>query len=96
MATSFEERAKKVDIFEALPKEEKLEYFHKAIDILSGLYTCTRTWSAWDYETMTKDDFWEAQDVDDIVFETAVTLHDFRMSKYRKYKIDTLLESEKN
>lgn len=38
-----------------------------AIKILDDLYCCTRVWSAWEYKTMSQDDFHFAAEDDNIV-----------------------------
>jgi hypothetical protein len=41
---------------------------HDAIaENLTSVYICTRVWSAWNYGTMTRDDFMDATDCDEFV-----------------------------
>lgn len=40
---------------------------HRIWDALSGLYTCDRVWSAWQYGTMREDDFAPAEDDEDVI-----------------------------
>lgn len=51
------------------PSDEELR--QRVADCLREVYTCSRVWEAWQYNTMTEDDFapaWESDDlIDDLV-----------------------------
>lgn len=40
----------------------------------SDVFSCTRTWSAWSYETMVADDFVSLSDDEDLIHEIALEL----------------------
>ena len=70
--------------WESLSEDNKQKYYNKAMDILNGLYHCDRIWEAWQYGTMTQDDFILANEDDNIVEEIAKKLHDFIKQEINK------------
>ncbi len=62
--------------FDDLPEAEQNKYYDKATELLEGLLWCERTWEAWGHGTMTKYDFIDAADDDNIIYDTAVRLHE--------------------
>jgi hypothetical protein len=47
----------------------KQDIEQKVIDCLSDLYVCGRVWEAWNYNTMTRDDFSLAREDENIVYD---------------------------
>ena len=63
--------------FDNLSEQEQTKYLDKATELLLGLHYCSRVWEAWSVGTMTQYDFGNADEDDDIVWETAETLYNF-------------------
>ena len=61
--------------FDQLPDEEQKKYADLVSDILGESLFCTREWSGWAYNTMSAEDFHEAADDGDYVYEKAEELY---------------------
>jgi hypothetical protein len=64
--------------FDDLPEERQTVYLDKAAELLDDLWYCSRAWEAWHVGTMAQHDFYYAAEDDDIVYDTAKTLYDFK------------------
>lgn len=82
--------------FVELSDSEKQFYYDKAVDFFNGkdLLYCTRVWNAWQYNSMSEDDFLNVEDDDDLIHELAEFIYDIVKVKERKFKIGNLLNNE--
>ncbi len=79
--------------FKDLNEKDQAFYFNIAIECLSDLKYCTRSWAAWSVGTMTSNDFIYAAEDDNIIFNTAEIIW---KSTNIKDKLNTLIEMENN
>ncbi len=79
--------------FKDISNEDQLFYFEKAKELLevNTLLYCTRDWSAWQYKTMTDDDFLRASEDDGLVYDVAVKIYETIYARIRKEKIKNVI-----
>lgn len=67
--------------WEDLSEDNRVVFRDKAANMLKDLYCCTRVWEAWNYGTMSQDDFISADVDDNIVEDTAMELYNISRGK---------------
>lgn len=66
-------RAWHEQLFDWQPEDIRQKFLDQVANTLDGFLYCDRTWSAWGYGTMSKDDFTEAG-TDEVIYEHAVNM----------------------
>lgn len=79
--------------FKDLTEEQQQPYFDKVYEMFNGLLYCDRSWSAWQYKTMSESDFIDITTNSDFVYEKAEEIYNFLKVQIRKEKIKNVLNN---
>lgn len=81
--------------FDDLPAETRWFFLELSKKNLNGLLSCTRDWDAWTYKTMTSDDFINADEDEEVVYNGAVLIYDELFKALDSNTLDHLLRHHK-